>query len=207
MGVMRDAIFPTREVSLEPYSTLLLYTDGLIEFSRNIDQESARLLDALALRVHDTLPDGAEALLRFMLNQRQLDDIAVLVATLLPANPVPLQVKLAAQPRSARIARRIAHRFARTAGLSDERAFNLGLSVGELVANAAEHAYGAGEGEVTLKLAERDGTILGTVADDGAWRDGPPIVDRGRGLAILRAVTTDVDIERTSHGTRVAFEL
>ena len=57
------ASFPTLTVGLEPYSTLLLYTDGLIEYDRNIERESVRLLDALSARVQDRTADGAGMLL------------------------------------------------------------------------------------------------------------------------------------------------
>ncbi|MFY9720055.1 MAG: SpoIIE family protein phosphatase, partial [Candidatus Cybelea sp.] len=117
LGVEQDVSFPAREVTLKSYATLLLYTDGLIEFDRNLERESLRLLAALSERVHDTSADGAGALLRHVLNNRQLDDIAVLAATILPAQPEPVEMKLPAVPASATIARRFVSRFARVVAL------------------------------------------------------------------------------------------
>ena len=62
LGVEQDASFPAREVTLKPYTTILLYTDGLIEFDRNLERESFRLLAALNERVHDTSPTRGRAL-------------------------------------------------------------------------------------------------------------------------------------------------
>ncbi|MBV8067056.1 MAG: SpoIIE family protein phosphatase [Candidatus Eremiobacteraeota bacterium] len=206
LGVDVAAPFPTLETRLEPYETLLLYTDGLIEYDRNIEREATRLLDALTARVQDLTADGAGALVRKVLQQhRQFDDIAVLAATMLPAYPFPVELSLPAAPSSAAIARRLALRFARIAKLDPERTFDLTIAVGEAVANAVEHAYRDTTGDFVLRLAAREGTIFGEVADLGRWREGRPAAERGRGLAILRATTTRLNLDRSPHGTTVAF--
>ena len=207
IGVMRDVNFPTHEVQLEPYSTLLLYTDGLIEFSRDIETESNRLLEGLHQRVQDLLADGADALLRYMLTRRQVDDIAILIVTTIPENAQPIDITLHAIRGSSAIARRIADRFGRVAKLSEERAFNLALAVGEGVANSAEHAYAGQAGDISLKISSRDGVVAGSIGDTGRWRQGPPMQDRGRGLEIVHAVTKRAQIERCATGTRLSFEV
>ncbi len=207
MGVEFDPPFPAHEVKLEPYATLLLYTDGLIEFDRNIERESGRLLEALSERVHDTSSDGAGKLLRYVLNNRQLDDIAVLSATVLPARPGAVELKLPATPLSATIARRFVSRYARVAKLGPERTFDLVLAVGEAVANAVEHAYRGATGDFVLRLSPGEGKIFGEVQDLGTWREERPSPERGRGLAILRATTRRLELNRTSRGTLVAFAI
>ena len=205
LGVDNSAPFPALEVALEPYDTLLLYTDGLIEFGRNIERESRRLLEALTARVTDISPDGSAVLLRHMLDERPFDDIAVLAATLLPAHADDVEVRLPAAPSSAAIARRLASRYARVAKLSPERTFDLTIAVGEAVANAVEHAYLGSKGDFVLRLALREGTVRGEVQDLGTWRDGSPHAERGRGLAILRATTQQLEFNRSARGTTVAF--
>ncbi len=205
MGVDKDALFPAREVPLPPYSTLLLYTDGLIEFDRNIERESTRLLEALGGRVQDTGADGAAALVRHVLNNRQYDDIAVLAATFLPPQPGSVEMRLPAEPTSATIARRFVSRYARVAQLEPERTFDLVLAVGEAVANAVEHAYRGATGDFVLRLDAREDKIFGEVQDLGTWYDHRPPVERGRGLAILRATTQRLELNRSERGTTVAF--
>jgi anti-sigma regulatory factor (Ser/Thr protein kinase) len=56
-------------------------------------------------------------------------------------------------------------------------------------------------------LSSPNGTILGEVADLGRWRNSNPAAERGRGLAILRAATTQFEINRSPQGTTVAFVL
>ncbi|MGA8097817.1 MAG: SpoIIE family protein phosphatase, partial [Candidatus Cybelea sp.] len=101
LGVEAGATFPALEVKVEPYATLLLYTDGLIEYDRNIERESRRLLDALTARVQDSSADGAGSLVHQVLNNRQIDDIAVLAATILPLTAEPVELRLPAAPSSA----------------------------------------------------------------------------------------------------------
>lgn len=205
IGVDRAARFPLHEVELPAFSTLLLYTDGLIEFDRNLEREAIRLLEALDQRVHDAGYDGAGALVRRLLTNRQMDDIAVLAATMLPAEPQPIEIRLPAAPTSATIARRFVSRYARVARLSPERSFDLVIAVGEAVANAVEHAYRGATGDFVLRLDYRDGRIIGEVRDLGTWRERRPSPERGRGLAILRATTVGFELSRTSAGTSVAF--
>ncbi len=205
LGVDLDAPFPILDIELEPYTTLLLYTDGLIEYDRNIERESARLLDALSARVPDRSADGAGMLVRYVLDNRQIDDIAVLAATILPERADRVELRLPAAPSSAAIARRLALRYARVAKLSPQRTFDLTIAVGEAVANAVEHAYRGRTGDFVLRLALCDDKILGEVQDLGTWRDASPIAERGRGLAILRATTTRFELNRSPYGTTVAF--
>lgn len=206
LGVDVEAAFPTLEARLAPYETILLYTDGLIEYDRNIERESRRLLEALTSHVQDLTNEGAAVLVRGMLGKhRQMDDIAVLAATMLPAHPAPVELRLPAEPSSAAIARRLALRYARVAQLMPERAFDLTIAVGEAVANAVEHAYRGATGDFVLRLADNDGTIIGEVQDSGMWRESNPAADRGRGLAILRATTAHLELNRSAHGTTVAF--
>lgn len=205
MGIELETTFPAHEVRLDPYATLLLYTDGLLEFDRNIERESGRLLEALSERVHDTSSDGAGRLVRHVLNNRQLDDIAVLSATILPARADTVELKLPAAPVSATIARRFVSRYARVAQLEPERTFDLVLAVGEAVANAVEHAYRGATGDFILRLSSGEGKIFGEVRDLGTWREGRPSPERGRGLSILRATTHLLEVSRTSRGTIVHF--
>jgi PAS domain S-box-containing protein len=205
LGVDDSAPFPALDAALEPYDTLLLYTDGLIEFSRNIERESLRLLDALTARITDIGPDGAAVLLRHMLDERPFDDIAVLAATVLPAYADDVELRLPAAPSSAAIARRLASRYARVAKLSPERTFDLTIAVGEAVANAVEHAYLGRKGDFIVRLALRDGKVAGEVQDLGTWRNDSPAAERGRGLTILRATTQQLELNRSGAGTTVAF--
>jgi anti-anti-sigma factor len=62
---------------------------------------------------------------------------------------------------------------------------------------------------VLLELqADEDGGVRGAVADRGTWRPVPADPgSRGRGLQIITALVTDLDVERSSAGTTLRFRL
>lgn len=111
---------------------------------------------------------------------------------------------------TARDARELRVRFEqwlRDVGASATVAQDLALAVYEALANAAEHAYaGRDEAAAVHLAAERDDTdqVLVTVSDRGVWR--PPSAapgDRGRGLALVRELTTDAAVTSGPTGTTV----
>ena len=99
------------------------------------------------------------------------------------------------------------------AGLPGDTAEDLQLALGEALANAVEHAYAAspGDGECSYRLARgADGSVRVEVRDTGLWR--PPPADRGyrgRGLELIEALGTDVEVEHASGvaGTTVRFRV
>jgi serine/threonine-protein kinase RsbW len=102
-------------------------------------------------------------------------------------------------------ARRALSEWAVRARVAPSDADDLVHAAYEAMANAAEHAYGDEPGEVDLKAAcTREGHVLVTVRDHGAWR--PPPRDpglRGRGLIMIRAMAHHVRIEHGADGTTV----
>ena len=106
--------------------------------------------------------------------------------------------------------RKVVRDWAATAGLSGELLEDLQLVVGEAAANAIEHGYRAGEpGSVDLWLSRDEaGAVHGRVRDYGTWRPQPEDPgDRGRGLALIRALAAQVSLSRRSNGTEVAFTM
>ena len=89
--------------------------------------------------------------------------------------------------------------------IPEDRRIDIVTASGEALANAVEHAYLGAKGDFNLRLSLREGKVLGEVQDLGAWRDCNPAAERGRGLAILRATTQQLELNRSPHGTTVTF--
>jgi anti-sigma regulatory factor (Ser/Thr protein kinase) len=123
---------------------------------------------------------------------------------------VPLALRFSGLPGELAGMRKVVRDWAASVGLSGELLEDLQLVVGEAAANAIEHGYRAGQpGSVDVWLAmDGAGAVHGRVRDYGTWRQQPDDPgDRGRGLALIRALSTQVSLNRRSDGTEVAFTL
>lgn len=110
----------------------------------------------------------------------------------------PLERSLAA-PRAARgLVRDLC-----TGWAPSELVGDVELVVTELVSNAVLH----GSGQIVLRLGRHDGTVLVGVMDDGAARphvtSTHPAVERGRGLALVAAVSRAWGVREAAVGKEV----
>ncbi|MGY1781660.1 SpoIIE family protein phosphatase [Geodermatophilus sp. SYSU D01036] len=183
-----------------PGTTLLLYTDGLVERRREpLDTGLRRVADAAA-RLSDVEPYRlTRALLAEVLDDDALpDDVAVIAARLVPP---PLHEVLPADPARLRGVRRTVTAWARAAGVAGDSLDDLQLALGEALANAVEHAYAttAGEGRCEYRLERTaDGSVDVCVRDEGVWRPAPADRGyRGRGLELISALADDVEVGRS----------
>jgi PAS domain S-box-containing protein len=196
--------------TITPGTSLVLYTDGLVERrGESLDEGLDRLVE-VAAACEDRAPETmASALLGGLAPAGAIDDVAVVV---LRFDPAPLEVRLAADPARLGPLRRAVAAWAHEAGLGEDVLDDLQLALGEAATNAVEHAYGdtPPEGsEVAVRLDTRaDGGVAAWVRDHGAWRDAPADPGhRGRGLVLIRALAADVVVEGGPGGTTVTFTI
>ena len=87
-------------------------------------------------------------------------------------------------------------------GVSEEVERGVVLAVSEAAANAVEHGYGCdGRGLVSVTARHEQAGLEITVRDEGEWREPRRDTDRGRGLAIIRAIVDEMSIGRTDGAT------
>jgi PAS domain S-box-containing protein len=187
-------------------STLVLFTDGLIERrTESIDVGLARF--AAAAREAGQLPvrEMCEHLVEQLLAaQRQRDDLAVLAVRLVNRHADQFDRQISADATSARGLRHQFGDWIADYHLGSEVESDLGLALGEALANAVEHAYAVREpGTIEVHAANSDGDLRVSVRDYGRWR--PPHDDptRGRGFALMRQLVDDVTINTAANGTTV----
>jgi anti-sigma regulatory factor (Ser/Thr protein kinase) len=210
LGVPRRALYPEATTHIDPGACLLLFTDGLIERRGHVIDEGLDHLVATAVELcaepPATLLDGLLA--AALPHTGPADDIALIAARYLPA---PLYQRLPADPAQLPGLRRTVRGWIRTAALPTALADDLHITLGEAAANSVEHAYSSAKapGEFTYRVTYRgDGTINVDVRDFGRWRpELPGTRGRGRGLAIIREIATDVVVDATADGTHVQFRL
>jgi serine/threonine-protein kinase RsbW len=92
--------------------------------------------------------------------------------------------------------------LARAAALEAETLADLKLAVTEACGNAVRHAYGEGEGRITIRYAVAPDALEIVVEDEGAgfepglvadWVPGE-LDEDGMGIAIMRAIVDELEI-------------
>jgi PAS domain S-box-containing protein len=204
LGLFGDQEYTVQTARLAPGSVLVLYTDGLIECERNIIGGEAQLTEAVRQEALSGSPDPAQGIIRRVIRDKSNDDVALITVSVssVPLDRVELVVD--ATPASARVLRQALRRLALSAGLDEMATMDLLVASGEAISNVIEHAYGVDEGELRLRAFRQDGEISVEIKDRGRWRERSN--DRGgRGLPLMRALMTDVNIASTEDGTTVVL--
>ena len=179
IGVRRATTYEDAEYRLAPGSTLLLYTDGLIEKRRApIDEGLARLAECVGVG-HDDLEDLGDRLLE-TLGPSGEDDVTLIAMSPIELTPGRLELTLPAEPLALAAFRRTLRGWLRECNASDKEGYDIILACNEAASNAIEHAYGPGDGSVEVLAALSGREVSVTVRDFGQWRERRHD-NRGRG--------------------------
>ncbi|HWR46607.1 MAG TPA: ATP-binding protein [Pseudonocardiaceae bacterium] len=116
-----------------------------------------------------------------------------------------LDVAAKATPHTARELRGRFQQWLRTLGAPHPLVDDLILAVYEALANVVEHAYHPDHPDPVMHLQARldHNQLLITITDRGCWRTPQEPGYRGRGLAMMRSLTTEVHLHPSIHGTTV----
>jgi PAS domain S-box-containing protein len=187
-------------LSLHAPCTLTLFTDGLMEFARDLDEGERRIEAAIReLDGTETEHLAAAIMKRVLGSDEATDDIAILTATV---DRFPNEIGgeerewrfLSTDARAASLARREIGEL--VAQRRPGEAFAAELAFGELIANAVRHAPGL----VVARCRVAPGGVATIELDDAGNGFVPaPIpadlfAETGRGLALLRRLADDVDV-------------
>jgi anti-sigma regulatory factor (Ser/Thr protein kinase)/putative methionine-R-sulfoxide reductase with GAF domain len=203
LGATRHVRYDDVELTLEPGSALLLYTDGLVERSGESLDQGLRRLAAVVGGSDDDLEHLGDLLIDEMLPEGTGgDDAALIMARALPISG-DLVAEFPAEVESIPLMRRMLARWLAEAGATRADMDDLTLAAAEACANAIEHAYGLAPGIVQLRAWTSGGTEAKVaIRDFGTWRP-PRGKNRGRGLVLMQGLTDGVDVSRDDEGTTV----
>jgi anti-sigma regulatory factor (Ser/Thr protein kinase)/putative methionine-R-sulfoxide reductase with GAF domain len=203
IGAFDHAQCPEREAVLEQGSTLLLYTDGLVERPRVALSTS---LDELLVAVAGAQTPEDACLLavdRLVPQRGPRDDIALIA---IQNEPVPerFDVSLPAHPQMLSQLRRMLGRWLAQQPIDQTAATEITIAVSEACSNAVEHAYGIDEQGFRVRARLIDDAIEVTVTDRGSWRP-PRGENRGRGLRIMQNAMDGFEIRSDPGGTSIVM--
>ncbi|QBS39766.1 SpoIIE family protein phosphatase [Nocardia sp. CS682] len=225
---------PEATTALTPGSTLVLFTDGLVE-QRGIDiDDSFAKIAAVLADTSAKLPrEVADAVLSRLRPAAGYDDDVAMVVYRQP--PAPLRLEVPAHPDELAALRRTLKAWLAAAAVPHDLASDLVAAANEACSNSIEHAYRNGAvpsgrpastdrsmGRVSKTLRDpaadinrvqlsatcNTETVVITVTDAGSWK--PRSADpgyRGRGIDMMRALTEELDIDHTGPGTRVRMSV
>lgn len=205
VGVSHSAHYETSLLELAPDSTLLLYTDGLVERrGETLEAGIARLERVLA-----DAPESLEALCDHVIDTaapdpERADDIAVLALRPVAIDAAEFHTSLRAVPSELSRLRRMLGRWLHATHATAQEIYDITIACGEASANAIEHAYGARPAVFDVEGTLEGDCVVVRVRDYGSWR-APRGQHRGRGLKLIDALMEDVRISRREDGTEVTM--
>ncbi|WAC93398.1 SpoIIE family protein phosphatase [Mycobacterium sp. Aquia_213] len=204
LAIRPDWLRPEVRVTMPARSTLLLYTDGLVERrGRSIDEGIASATDLVQDGRSQSLDEVADDLMvRLEPGGGYLDDVAML----LYRQPAPLTMNFAADVDHLAPSRDALRGWLSQVGVEPDQIQYVLTAVGEAVANAIEHGYrGQSEGTVSLRATAVVDALHVTVIDRGSWKTPRtvPGANRGRGITLMRGLVEDITIHSTEAGTTV----
>lgn len=195
---------PEATTTLRPGSTLLLYTDGLIEHRRESLADGMHRARATLLDLRTVAPEPlATQLAERLLGQRHDDDVAYLIYR--QSHPVlePFSAELPADPRYLGPLRQSLRAWLETALVAQRLAERIVLAVHEACTNAIEHAHRFDPDlNATITGTATPDAVEVIVSDHGRWK--PPSTgpnSRGRGLPLMNRLMDDVTVTAGEAGT------
>lgn len=196
LGAFGDVTFERHSITIDKGSMLTLYTDGIIENSRDVLYGEAMLANVLRSDAVRHAANPAEFVERVAAQQALRDDIAILVLDF-GVKEMRWQFQ-AADARAAYVMREeFSTALITLCGVDDEELSSCSVIFAELIGNAVRHAPGA----LSVSLELRRGDVILHVIDSGpgfAYHPQLPSdiwAESGRGLFLVSTLARDVSVE------------
>lgn len=205
------------ELTMDRSDTLILYTDGLIEASKDILLGLDRITRAAAETAEYPAPHLARALVERSLSgaMRRDDSLALVLRRRIPPgsdSTPPLgafEYRFSPSLATVPLARHLLGDWLEHLSLDDTERADLLLVASELCSNAVRHASGK-PGALTMRAWADGDALVVEVEDDGAgmelsdrMEDPDLDAEQGRGIYVVRALTDELTVRRVEERTVV----
>jgi PAS domain S-box-containing protein len=203
IGADPHSWYTSTELRLDPGTTLLFFTDGLVERrGESLDVGLARLADH-ATFTSPVLDEACDdLLLRLLEGERPSDDVALLSFRFVGARRGPMRIRRPARAVELAPVRRLLSAWLEASGVAPEEIGAVSVAVSEAATNAIEHAYGPGEGWFEVEAEMETDALTIRVRDGGRWRPKAR-GGGGRGLGLIGRMMDEFELRRADNGTEV----
>ena len=205
------------ELTLDRSDPLILYTDGLIEASKDILLGLERITRAAGETAQYPAPHLARALVERSLSgaMRRDDSLALVLRRRVPpgtdSSPAlgAFEYRFSPSLATVPLARHLLGDWMEHLALDDAERADLLLVASELCSNAVRHASGQ-PGALTMRAWADGDALVVEVEDDGPGMElshrleDPDLeAETGRGIYVVRALTDDLTVRRVDERTVV----
>jgi GAF domain-containing protein/anti-sigma regulatory factor (Ser/Thr protein kinase) len=207
VGVGADVSYAQGVAELEPGSTVLLFTDGLVERRDRSLEEGLELLRSVV----EAGPSEPEELIEQVLAEllpgdERGDDVAVLAARLAEVPLDDIRLVLPAEPSALSTVRERLRLWLAEAGASAAETDDIVLAAWEACANAIEHAQEPTLPDFAFEASRAADRVRVAVRDHGRWKPEVPRAHRGFGMRLMRTLMESVEVSPVPNGTVVTME-
>ncbi len=193
-------------VTLSPGTSCFFYTDGLLEYSRDVIAGERALIAALE-RIAVAGTATADALHAEIFSDIiNTDDSATLALHHSESfNGACERLEFSGIPICASLARESLRHFCQRNAIFGDRQYDVLSAVGEAVANAIEHGTQSAQHSFVVDLDARADELNIHIDSYGHWRMFTPRDERGRGIPIMRSCSKRLEISSTHERTRISL--
>ena len=205
MGVLATPRYPQHTLVLEPGSTLVLYTDGLIEEASEVLDVGLERLQQAARRAGADVEATCELLLEGSLKPgaTSADDVTLLVVRMQETLGADVTLQASGEATGLFAMRQTLRRWLREQGADAEEAEDVVMACNEACENAIEHGYDFGNDLFDVQFVRDGDEVAIAVRDRGTWREPQERPGRGRGLPLMRKLMDSVEVQPRPGGTTV----
>jgi GAF domain-containing protein/anti-sigma regulatory factor (Ser/Thr protein kinase) len=207
LGVDPDTAYVAEDAMVDPGSTIVLYTDGLVERRDRSLDDGLRLLAEAVEGSLATPEELVDLILDRLIGDAERGDDVALLAIGLDREPLGAFSAILPAERASLVELRASFgRWLERAGVPEGERRDLVLAVWEASANAIEHARDPAEPTFSVEATLSGDTVHVEVADTGGWREPRERPDRGLGLDVIQSLMTSLEVAPGASGTRVVME-
>jgi serine phosphatase RsbU (regulator of sigma subunit)/anti-sigma regulatory factor (Ser/Thr protein kinase) len=208
LGMTQAPSFTDEVVPLRLGTSILLYTDGLMERrDESLDVGLERLRRTAEGLVNGREPSDSitDLVQKILGEERPIDDVALLLIQRDAEPRKQLEFAVDARAHSLAVIRRTVSRWLQDLQVSRAVESEVVTAVSEASANAVEHAYGPAGGMILISATVETDLVDVRVRDSGTWRTSSRGGGLGKGLQVMRSLMDEVHIESSEHGSLVTL--